>query len=285
MGKNNELHAFLLNKASQLTEEWYNSLDKNDPTGVYSSSDPKVIKTLKEQNFEFHLNLCEIFIEEDALMLQKFNTWVQKVARDKEHLNTPIHFIIREFIRVRKQYLEFIEEFVSENEGDIDNQIEKWNEMIIDAFDFAILQFSEETHKYSSSQLEAQQEMINELSSPIITLNNDMALLPLVGDIDTARAKFIIESTLNQCADKGITDLFIDLSGVVMVDTLVAQRIFHLIEALRLIGVTTIISGIRPEIAQTAVQLGLSFNNIITKSTLSQAITFKTEKSIVSRQM
>lgn len=273
MHRNQELYTFLLNKAKQLTEEWYNSLDKSDPKGVYASTDPDKIKALKEQNFEFHLHLCEIFIEEETLFFQNFDKWVLKLATDEEHLKTPIHFVIREFIRVRKQYLESIQEFISGSERKITQQeIDLWNEMIIKTFDRTILQFTEETYKYSNSRLEAQREVINSLSSPVITLNNNRALLPLVGEIDTHRAKMILENTLQQCSKKGITSLYIDLSGVVMLDTMVAQQIFQLLHALKLIGVKSTLSGIRPEIAQTAIQLGISFDGLSVKSNLAHAL-------------
>lgn len=115
--------------------------------------------------------------------------------------------------------------------------------------------------------------MIQELSSPVIALDNKRALLPLIGDIDTTRAKFILEHTLEQCGEKGIHHLFIDLSGVVMIDTHVAHQIFNLIKSLSLIGVKTTLSGIRPEIAQTTVQFGISFNDVSIKPTLAGALT------------
>jgi rsbT co-antagonist protein RsbR len=141
--------------------------------------------------------------------------------------------------------------------------------------DSVILKFTEETYHYSTYQLKAQQEMINELSSPVISLTRVTALLPLVGDIDTARAKMIIENTLNQCAVRNVEHLCIDLSGVVMIDTMVAQQIFQLISALKLIGVKTTLSGIRPEIASTAVQLGLSFKDVEIETNLAKALASK----------
>ncbi len=279
MDINQELHQFLLNRARNLTEEWYDSLDKSGTAGVYSSNDPAVIKTLKEQNYEFHIHLCEVLVKDENAFFKDFDEWIIKIAKDNEHLKTPIHYIIKEFMRVRQQYLDYINEFVSIHPEDIEQlQIEEWNRVMIKVFDNVMLQFIEETHKYSTNRLKAQQELLNELSSPVISLNNDTALLPLVGDIDTARAKFILENTLNQCVQKGIGHLFIDLSGVVMIDTMVAHEIFQLIDALDLVGVKTTLSGIRPEIAATAVQLGLSFDRVSISSTLAQAMDINNEQ-------
>ncbi|MEH7484928.1 STAS domain-containing protein, partial [Neobacillus drentensis] len=271
--KNKELHSFLLAKARNLTEEWYNSLDKNDSSGVYASDDPNIINTLKKQNFDFHLHLCEAFIREETAFLEEFQKWILSIAQDPQHLNTPIHFMLREFFRVREQYLDYIKDFVSLHMGEFPNEvIDSWNRMILKAFDKVMLGFVEEHQYYLHQKLSAQQELIQELSSPVITLNNEVALLPLVGDIDARRAKLMLENTLNQCANLGVNFLVIDLSGVPMIDTMVAHQIFHLIKALRLIGVTSTLTGVRPEIAQTAVQLGLELNGVPTYSTLRQAL-------------
>lgn len=273
MNQNEQLRTFLLSNAKRLTEEWYDSLDKKNAVGVYASNDPEVIQTLKEQNYEFHLYICNVFVEDEKNFFDAFEVWINKIAKDNEHARTPLSSITKEFMRVRKQYRDSIEEFVNTYEGFIEPKlINAWEEHVIRIFDITILKFITAAEETSSRQLKAQQEMIHELSSPVITIKKDIALLPLVGDIDTTRAKMILESTLQQCADKHIAHLYIDLSGVVMVDTMVAHQIFQLIDTLGLLGVKSTLSGIRPEVAQTAIQLGLSFKNIRIKSNLAQAL-------------
>lgn len=275
MMANKELYQFLLNKTWQLTEQWYESLDKSDPAGVYSSEDPKVIETLKQQNYEFHVNFYKVFDEtiSESQFYKDFEKWIEIIVKDEEHLRTPVPFILREFFRVQNQYLDLIEEFVRSSENKYSYEIiNEWNRAIIKNFHLIIAAFTEESHKYSESRLESQREMINELSSPVISLSDNLALLPLVGDIDTIRAKHILESTLKQCSDQKIDHLLIDLSGVVIVDTMVAHQIFELIATLDLLGIKSTLSGIRPEIAQTSVQIGIDFSNISIVSTLKQAI-------------
>lgn len=268
-----EIREFLLDKAKQITEEWYASLDKNDPSGVYSTTDPYAIELLKKQNYEFHLQFCELFVKEESVFLKDLEQWIIQVAKDEQHLNTPMHFIVREFFRTRDQYLQFLGDFFSAHRSAFPQEtVDLWNQRISRGIDSVVIWFMEEHHKFSLKRLQSQQEMINELSSPVITLNRGTGLLPLVGDIDTARAKLILEKTLEQCAEKQVDCLFIDLSGVIMIDTMVAQQLFYLIEALGLIGVKTTLSGIRPELAQTAVQLGLNFDKLSIASTLSHAM-------------
>ncbi|MDR7074406.1 STAS domain-containing protein [Fictibacillus barbaricus] len=273
MHRDKELHAFLIDKTWQMTEEWYASIDKSKATGVYASTDPKTIATLKKQNHDFHLHFCEVFVTEESKFLKDFEKWVTMIAQDDEHLNTPVTVIMAEFFKVQRQYLGFVREFVYLHEGEYSQTtIDAWNEIIINTFNKIVTWFVEENQKVATQRLEAQQEMINELSMPVIALNKQMGLLPLIGEIDTTRARFIVENTLQHCIDKDISHLLIDLSGVLIIDTMVAQQIFQLVETLSLIGVKSTLSGIRPEIAMTAVQLGLSFESITIKSNLAQAI-------------
>ncbi|WP_179106517.1 STAS domain-containing protein [Terribacillus halophilus] len=280
MHMNKDLYVFLEKKAKELNEKWYEQLDKTSSSGVYAATDPETVDHLKQQNYEFHLHFFRIFIEDKETFEKSFQEWILDTARDENHLNTPIHEIIREFMITRGQHLDLIREFYNLHKDTIEHHIfEMWNRIIIKAFDDVILKFTEETHYYSNQKLQAQQEMINELSSPVILLNDTTALLPLVGDIDTNRAKLILENSLRECTEMDVDLLFIDLSGVIIIDTMVAQQIFYLVDALKLVGVETVISGMRPEIAQTAVQLGVSFN-AKTTATLTQAIRTSNQISI-----
>ncbi|AZB44142.1 STAS domain-containing protein [Bacillus sp. FJAT-42376] len=273
MNINQALRDYFNANANRLTEDWYSTLENYDSSTVYGSKDPEIISGIKAQNLEFHHIAPDIFIEDKEKFMDRFYEWVHRIARDGAHLRTPNHFVIKEFKRTRKQYIALVKEFIRDHADDVSWELEeRWINDMTEVFDTAILKFVEEAENNAKQQLKAQQEMIYELSSPVISLANKDALLPLVGDIDTARAKIILENTLEQCSQKGIEHLFIDLSGVVIIDTMVAQEIFQLIDTLALIGVKTTISGIRPEIAMTAMQLGLSFEKTNIRSTLSQAI-------------
>ena len=273
MYSNKELYHFFVEKTWKITEDWYESLDKSNSSGVYTSNDPEVIKVVKQQNYEFHGNFAELFRKEKSSFLADFEQWILKVAQDQEHAQTPIHFIIREFHRTQKQYFDLMNEFIEKNKDNISfNEIHTIYQIISETMGYVIEWFTKEYNRNSEKRLHAQQELILELSTPVIALNNNTALLPLVGEIDTARAKILLEKTLEQCNRLGVNRLLLDLSGVVVIDTMVAHQIFQLVEALSLIGVKTDLSGIRPEVAQTAIQLGLKFDNISVNSSLAHAI-------------
>ncbi|MGE9752792.1 RsbT co-antagonist RsbRC [Bacillus inaquosorum] len=273
MAKNKKLYEYLSQHAETISSTWYETIEETDPNSIYASTDPAVIHNLKSQNLAFNYKINRIFIDDEDVYLPILKEWAFEVTQDQEHLKTPIHYIIREFVRVRDLYVSYVKEFVHINQDTVKGEeAEDLYHALIKAFDLVIHIFIEEMYKNTSLQLQAQKDMITELSAPVIVLFHSVGLLPLIGDIDTVRAKLIMENTLHQCAEKKVTQLYIDLSGVAIIDTMVAHQLFSLIEALRLIGVSSTLSGIRPEIAQTAVQLGLSFEDISLRSTLASAI-------------
>ncbi|KWW17581.1 MULTISPECIES: STAS domain-containing protein [Peribacillus] len=273
MHRNRELYSFLLNKAKQLTEDWYATLNKNDTAGVYSSPDPQVIEKLKQQNYQFHLHFFQIFTLEESQFFNELDEWIEDIGQDEEHLNTPIYYILREFFRTQKQYLDYIEQFAALHEEEYTQaEINSWYKIVVRVFSEVMERFTEANHRYANKIMKAQQQMIDELSSPIISLNDHTALLPLIGDIDTARGMSLLETTLQQCAEKNVSRLFLDLSGVHSIDGASAHQLSQLIESLHLIGIHTTLSGLRPEIAMKAVKLQLPFEKVTVKSTLAQAI-------------
>ncbi|MCY8512353.1 STAS domain-containing protein [Bacillus atrophaeus] len=275
MKLNEKLFTFFSDHVEQMAKEWIDTMEETDPDSIYALKDPVVVEELTEQDKEFYRNLNQMYIKPEKEFLQVFQEWVIELTNDQKHLDTPVQYVIREFMRNRTLYKKYFDTFVASNSSDFaEGESKKWADLIVKVFDFTIYTFVDHAEKNAKKQLNAQREMILDLSSPVITLSQRTALLPLVGDIDTERAKFILENTLDACAKRRVEHLLIDLSGVVVVDTMVAHQIFKLIEALTLIGVSSTLSGIRPEIAQTAVQLGVDFTNIKIKANLAQALNY-----------
>ncbi len=115
-----------------------------------------------------------------------------------------------------------------------------------------------------------QQELI-ELSTPVVKLWEGVLALPLIGTLDSARTQVVMENLLQMIVDTGAEIAIIDITGVPTVDTLVAQHLLRTVAAARLMGADCIISGIRPQIAQTIVHLGVDLANVITKASLADA--------------
>lgn len=116
-----------------------------------------------------------------------------------------------------------------------------------------------------------QQEELMELSTPVVKLWDGILALPIIGTLDSARTQVVMESLLQKIVETGSEVAIIDITGVPTVDTLTAQHLLKTITAARLMGADCIISGIRPQIAQTIVYLGVDLANVITKSSLADA--------------
>ncbi|MCD5324384.1 MULTISPECIES: STAS domain-containing protein [Pontibacillus] len=113
---------------------------------------------------------------------------------------------------------------------------------------------------------------INELSIPMVRITEEVGVIPIVGEIDTYRAQLLMDNALKQGEEFRLTTVIIDLSGVSIIDTMVAHQLFKVIHSLELIGVRGVLSGIRPDIAQTMVNLGINMKTVDTFSSLHKAI-------------
>ncbi len=117
-----------------------------------------------------------------------------------------------------------------------------------------------------------QTDEIAEISTPVIRVWDGILALPIIGTLDSARTQVVMENLLQEIVESGSSIAILDISGVPAVDSLVAQHLIKTVSATRLMGAECIISGIRPEIAQTVVHLGIDLTNIITKFTLASAL-------------
>ncbi len=131
--------------------------------------------------------------------------------------------------------------------------------------------FTAETYLRTREEIiHRQQEELMELSTPVVKLWQGVVALPLIGTLDSARTQVVMESLLEKIIETDSALAIIDITGVPTVDTLVAQHLLKTVAAARLMGADCIISGIRPQIAQTIVQLGVQLN-VVSKATLADA--------------
>ncbi|MCW8274912.1 STAS domain-containing protein [Pseudomonas sp. PCH199] len=126
--------------------------------------------------------------------------------------------------------------------------------------------------KSRESVIKRQQEELLELSTPVIKLWDGVLALPMIGTLDSQRTQVVMESLLQRIVDTGSEIAIIDITGVATVDTLVAQHLLKTVTAIRLMGADCIISGVRPQIAQTIVHLGLDLQGVVTKANLADAL-------------
>jgi len=124
-----------------------------------------------------------------------------------------------------------------------------------------------------------QQEEMLELSTPVVKLWDGILALPLIGTLDSARTQVVMESLLESIVQTNSKVAIIDITGVPTVDTVVAQHLLKTVTAARLMGADCIISGVRPQIAQTIVHLGINLLDVTTKATLSDAFALAAKRT------
>ena len=152
------------------------------------------------------------------------------------------------------------------------------NYVIDPLLDHAGYIFSASYVEFHRRTMDLAQKAIQELSVPVVALSDEVAILPLIGELDTHRARILKEASLKRCSELGNLYLIMDLSGVPIVDTMVANEIFQVISSLKLIGVATVLTGLRPEVAQSMVQLGIDFKGTVVKNSLKSAVAYLNQK-------
>jgi rsbT co-antagonist protein RsbR len=146
--------------------------------------------------------------------------------------------------------------------------------------------FTFETYQKAREEIinRQQQEML-ELSTPVVTIWDGILALPMIGTLDSARTQIVMETLLQKIVETGSGIAIIDITGVPTVDTLTAQHLLKTVTAARLMGAECLISGIRPQIAQTIVHLGVDLGDVTTKASLADALAlaFERTRRVVTR--
>ena len=270
--KSKALYDYIIAHSDEIIEDWYSRLPKTNEADYSLHAPIHTVIALKKQFKEYLVLVADsLFLSEkerDDLVKNRTLT----IAKTRIDSRTPLSNSIHAAGTLRRVIQETVRMFTEDTPLEIGiSDIFFWEEKFNCTLDHLVHTYTENYSIILMDRIKAQSNLINELSSPVIKLTEDVGLLPLIGDIDSTRAKAINESTLQQSTDYQISILIIDLSGVFIVDTLVAQRLFQTIHALKLIGVEVIMTGIRAEVAQTSVQLGIDFSSIRTESSVSQA--------------
>lgn len=267
-----ELHDFILENKNSMVEEWLETRGNHANTVYSAQASDDTVEKLRKESVGFIEAVTAIFIHDKEESLAYVEDWSSTIAKERAQQSVPLYEVMEHLGQLRKIYWTCVRHFFEKVDRAGSQDALRWSEMLNDMFDFIIESFARHHHEAHQRLLASQQEVIDELSSPVIPIRKGVGILPLVGGIDTYRAKVILETALEESAKQQLTTLYIDLSAVPIVDTMVAHQLFQLMDSLRIIGVESVLSGIRPEIAQTAVTLGIDFKNIKVYANLMQAL-------------
>jgi rsbT co-antagonist protein RsbR len=252
----NRIVAYIQANREQLLNEW---------TEKMISLDQQIISSIISD--QVYMNICNEYIN---LVINHFmnenKSKISDFSQKMVQYGWNLGFIMDSLAEFGKVLFFHMTEGASEKEQvefgwDFDKWITPINKEILN-------------HYASSWQrtVSLQKIALQELSAPLIPIFNNISVMPLVGTIDTERAKCIMENLLEGVVKHRSQVVLIDITGVPVVDTMVAHHIIQASEAVRLVGAKCLIVGIRPEIAQTIVNLGINLNQITTKNSLQKGV-------------
>ncbi|MCD7035018.1 STAS domain-containing protein [Metabacillus sp. GX 13764] len=271
---NSKLYEYMIQHSTEITDAWLDQRQIQKGSIYSADAESEKVSLLRKQNRQTNYTVSFALLGDEASFQEEVLKWAEDVAESRVGSGTPIHEVLNAVSSVREIYWSFVTQFINHYKEELSFQdVVQWGNIIHSAFDALSIQFSKMYHEIMKKRLSSQQEVIEELGSPVIVFSEGKAVLPLVGDIDTSRAKNILDHVPTKCSEKNIDHLYIDLSGVSIIDTMVALQIQQMIQVLSLLGTDSTLTGIRPEIAQTAIQLGINLDSIKTFGTLQQAFT------------
>ncbi|GGB59318.1 STAS domain-containing protein [Fictibacillus barbaricus] len=202
---------------------------------------------------------------------EQFVAWGKKNGQLAVQYEVPLDMALNSTRYYRIVLWDFIRNEINNEKFSVETVL-KAASIIDPLLDETVHSFSVAYVENNNRVLGLAREAIEELSVPVVRLTRSVAVLPLVGTIDTHRSKLIMETSLQKCTELQIEHLFIDLSGVPVIDTMVAHNLFKVINSLKLLGVKVTLSGMRPELAQTVVSLGISFEGFSIAGNLYQEL-------------
>lgn len=255
-----------------IIESWLSKLD------IVREKETNLLDNISDSVYR---NTCKEFVEILMVSLSNgqelFSEELSDFTDRLIHVGWPLSYLTRGLQTFRRETLRALVKNDDGNNIEMFHEVGIWLDEVVNIL----------VDKYSGSwenTVFLQKMALKELSAPLIPVFENISVMPLIGTIDTERAKLIMESLLNGVIKNRSQVVLIDITGVPVVDTMVANHIIQACEAVRLVSAESILVGIRPEIAQTIVNLGIDLTNIPTKNTLKRGIEKaleKTQKKIV----
>ncbi|MBT2680498.1 STAS domain-containing protein [Bacillus sp. ISL-35] len=218
------------------------------------------------------INIYALSVTSDLeTSFQVLKEWGQEAVDTLVNYNLPLEIALDEV----RDYRNLIGHIIKEEAVELNLPIAEFYDLLSDfdsVVDRAVHWLSISYTRMFYTRIMVAEASALELSIPVIKISNQIGVLPIIGDIDTQRAQELMNKALMKSSELSLEHLIIDLSGVPIIDTMVADRIFKVVRALSLLGVNTILSGIRPEIAQTMVNLGVNVSDIPVTSSVHMAM-------------
>ena len=265
----NPIYNLLKKKKKQILGQWINFLLK-DPL---LQEDIISNEELRQQSEELLIFLTEAlrsgnYTDITASEFDKTNQSLASLSVSRAHQGFSPAETAKYLFTLKESIIKYLESEYK-NKPDLLYEESKKINKLIDSM--GIVTF--ETYiKGREEVIIRQTNEIAEISTPVIKVWEGIVAMPIIGTLDSARTQIVMESLLQEIVNTGSSIAILDISGVPAVDSLVSQHLMKTVSATRLMGAECIISGIKPEIAQTVVHLGIDLSGIVTKATLANAL-------------
>ncbi|KUP04451.1 RsbR protein [Bacillus coahuilensis m2-6] len=256
-----EVNQFVKDHQDEIQKHWKDRMQKE--------ADIRYVKVISEEVFDrtsrefIHLIFADL-MGDNTEFASKLEYFSEKIIR----LGWPLSMVtlgIQHFVRIVAKKVMDQPNISKEEHENYENFFDEWmspiQTEIIDSYT-----------KTWEKTVSLQKIALQELSAPLIPVIDQISVMPLVGTIDTERARLIMDNLLSGVVKHRSEVVLIDITGVPLVDTMVAHHIIQAADAVRLVGATAMLVGIRPEIAQTMVNLGIHLNQYTTKSTMQKGM-------------
>ncbi|WLR47266.1 STAS domain-containing protein [Halobacillus litoralis] len=232
-------------------------------------------KGVSEQLITWRMELIEAYAtsltQDFNEVTQHLEKWSDRVSGELVELRLPLNIALVEISEYREVIGAIIKDEAKTQNLSFDDFYD-----ILTPFNHAVdqaVQFVSQSYMDDfENTIQTANYAVDELSVPIVRVTESVGVIPIVGEIDTKRAQLLMENALKQGEEYELETIILDLSGVSIIDTMVAHQLFKVINSLKLTGVNGIMSGIRPDIVQTMVSLGIDMKGINTFSSLHRAI-------------
>lgn len=258
---------YLIDHAEEIIREM---MEKALKMVEYEVTEEMIQQAIK-QNVEFLNLLAGSFNESDEDAAEELLKWSKKQGQQQASVLSRLSEMLKTYAGQRLMYLQRISNIAIEH-GLSTEDVLKINNRVNYLLDVSMTEtiFAYET--YRDELMDQRQKEINELSAPIVPIQDGIAVLPLIGMLDDSRVKHLLNNVIPNISTIDIEHLIIDFSGILTIDEAVAQHIFTVHNVLQLLGVHTLFTGIRPNLSMTIVQAGIDFTSFNTFGSVKHAI-------------
>lgn len=256
---NGSMQLYLKEHTEEIINNWLSKIYEKEnvyTSFVYSPRYKDELRADSEQTADL---IISYFAGKEAFFA-KLDKWLDNMYARRMENEVPLPEVITTLDKLRREFLSAVSDFCIENDEVSKRDFSSSMSMVNHGFDRINEAFSAMYYHDIVQHLELQHRLIEEISTPVILITDQLAILPLMGRIDRERAEKLSEITANKCVKLGVEQLCIDLSGISYFDDALGEMLNNLVTVLKLLGVEAFVSGIQPKMAQqiNRVELDLS---------------------------